>query len=212
MKEKQQIAMIGGSFNPVTKAHVEMGRIAAKELGTDWEVLYVPAPDRFLTSWKEMKPQDILSGEQRLGLLRRAVEPEGFFCEDCEVYGRTSGRTYDTIRYLKERRGEDTAFLYVCGTDKLPELQRWYRADDLFDMAGILVISRDGDDPKQLIQSSPFLMKRKDRILISQEPRRYPDYSATKVRESIKAGDMRWKDMVPETVQDELERMVAAWH
>ena len=81
----KKFAIIGGSFNPVTKAHVEIGQIAAREL-PGWQILYIPAPDRFLTSWKAMKKNDILSGEQRLNLLRKAVEPYGFLCEDCEVH------------------------------------------------------------------------------------------------------------------------------
>lgn len=50
----KKFAIIGGSFNPVTKAHVEIGQIASKEL-PGWQILYIPAPDRFLTSWKSME-------------------------------------------------------------------------------------------------------------------------------------------------------------
>ena len=53
----KKFAIIGGSFNPVTKAHVEIGQIASKEL-PGWQILYIPAPDRFLTSWKSMEKRD----------------------------------------------------------------------------------------------------------------------------------------------------------
>ena len=53
----KKFAIIGGSFNPVTKAHVEIGQIASKEL-PGWQILYIPAPDRFLTSWKSMEKSD----------------------------------------------------------------------------------------------------------------------------------------------------------
>ena len=42
----KKFAIIGGSFNPVTKAHVEIGQIASKEL-PGWQIFYIPAPDRF---------------------------------------------------------------------------------------------------------------------------------------------------------------------
>ena len=102
----KKFAIIGGSFNPVTKAHVEIGQIAAREL-PGWQILYIPAPDRFLTSWKAMEKNDILSGEQRLNLLRKAVEPHGFLCEDCEVHLKTSAKTYDTMQYLRVQYGQD---------------------------------------------------------------------------------------------------------
>ena len=41
--------------------------------------------------------------------------------------------------------------------------------------------------------------------MISHEPRVYPDFSATKVRESIKAGDGKWKEMVPKEIAADLE-------
>lgn len=85
----KKFAIIGGSFNPVTKAHVEIGQIASKEL-PGWQILYIPAPDRFLTSWKSMEKKEILSGKKRLLLLEKAVKPHGFLCEDCEVFGKTS--------------------------------------------------------------------------------------------------------------------------
>ena len=181
----KKFAIIGGSFNPVTKAHVEIGQIAAREL-PGWQILYIPAPDRFLTSWKAMEKNDILSGEQRLNLLRKAVEPHGFLCEDCEVHLKTSAKTYDTMQYLRAQYGQDTQLVYVCGTDKL---------------------SREGDEPEKMIEKISFLKERRDRILISHEPRIYPDFSATKVRESIKAGDGKWKEMVPKEIAADLEAL-----
>lgn len=204
----KKFAIIGGSFNPVTKAHVEIGKIAQKEL-PGWHIMYIPAPDRFLTSWKAMESKDILSATQRVNMLKKAIEPHGFLCEECEVEGKTSARTYDTMQYLRAQHGDDTQFIYVCGTDKLPEFHRWYKASEIFELARILVISRDGDDPEKLISESPFLSERKDKILISREKRIYPDFSATRVRESIKNRDGKWREIVPEEIIEDIERMVS---
>ena len=58
-----------------------------------------------------------------------------------------------------------------------------------------------------MIDEIPFLKERKDKIVISHEPRIYPDFSATKVRESIKAGDGKWKEMVPKEIAADLEAL-----
>ena len=106
----------------------------------------------------------------------------------------------------------------MCGTDKLSELSIWYKAEGIFELSRFLVIPRDGDEPEKMIEKIPFLKERKDKIVISHEPRIYPDFSATKVRESIKAGDGKWKEMVPEKIVadleklEETERMVAECH
>lgn len=202
----KRIAMIGGTFNPVTRAHVELGEIAKKELGADCQVLYVPAADRFLSSWKGMERGEILSAEQRQRLLRLAVEPEGHLCVDCELTGVVSGRTVDTFLYLKQCYGSDCQLYYVCGSDKLPELHRWYQAERLLELAQMLVIPRDGDDPAAMIAENPFLCARSHRIQVSKTRRKYPEFSATQVRQSLKDGTEDWKDMVPEEIQGELQR------
>ena len=81
---------------------------------------------------------DILSGEQRLNLLRKAVEPHGFLCEDCEVHLKTSAKTYDTMQYLRAQYGQDTQLVYVCGTDKLSELSIWYKAEGILNYRDFL--------------------------------------------------------------------------
>lgn len=206
--QAERVAVIGGSFNPVTRAHVELGRIVKTQLGEGCRVLYIPAPDGFLASWKEMRTADILSGEQRLRLLQTAVEPEGFACDDCELTGKTSGRTYDTFCYLRKRYGEAVQLYYVCGSDKLPELPIWYQAGRLLETVRILVVPRDDDDPEQMIRECPFLREHADCFTVSHTVRQYPDFSSTQVRESLKEGTDDWKDMVPEAVWKELRGMV----
>lgn len=202
------VAMIGGSFNPVTLAHVELGQIARRELGASCRVVYVPAPDRFLAAWKEMAPGEILSGQQRLSLLRKAMEPEGFWCDDCELTGKTSGRTYDTLLWLRERYNA-ARLVYVCGSDKLPELGRWYRADEMAQLAYFLVVPRAQDDVAGMLRSTPFLQKHRERFQVSKAHRRYPDCSATRVRESLQAGTQDWREMVPDSIREELKGMVS---
>ena len=154
-----------------------------------------------------MEKREILSGEKRLLLLEKAVKPHGFLCEDCEVFGKTSARTYDTMQYLRDRYGQETGLVYVCGTDKLSELSTWYKPEGIFTFSKILVIPRDGDEPEKMIDEIPFLKERRDRILISHEPRIYPDFSATKVRDSLKSGDGKWREFVPEEIVPELEEL-----
>lgn len=57
----EQLAVITGTFNPLTKAHISMGLLAQKKLGEDSCIVYVPSRHDFLTGWKEMPDKDILS-------------------------------------------------------------------------------------------------------------------------------------------------------
>lgn len=211
MVTTERIAMIGGSFNPVTLAHIELGQIVKRELGEDCRVIYVPAPDRFLSSWKEMDSHDILSGAQRLELLWLAAMPHGFECSDCELRGLTSAKTFDTLAFLKAQYKCDR-ICYVCGSDKLLELERWYRADELVRDNEFFIIPRDEDAPARMIEGNAFLNRYRANFMISKSERRYPDFSATQVRESLKKGNERWRSMVPIEAQAALERMVGICH
>ena len=39
----EQLAVITGTFNPLTKAHISMGLLAEKKLGGDSRIVYVPS-------------------------------------------------------------------------------------------------------------------------------------------------------------------------
>ena len=72
------------------------------------------------------------------------------------------------------------------------------------------MIPRDGDEPEKMIEEIPFLSERRDRILVSHEPRVYPDFSATKVRDSLKSGDGKWREFVPDEIVSDLEKISAS--
>ncbi len=166
----KKFAIIGGSFNPVTKAHVEIGQIASQRTARLADFIYPGT--RSLFDIMEVDGEKTISCRENsdLYLLEKAVKPHGFLCEDCEVLGKTSARTYDTMQYLRDRYGQETQLVYVCGTDKLSELSTWYNPEGIFTLSKILVIPRDGDEPEKMIEEIPFLSERRDRILVSHEP------------------------------------------
>ena len=86
----------------------------------------------------------------------------------------------------------------------------WYNPEGIFTLSKILVIPRDGDEPEKMIEEIPFLSERRDRILVSHEPRIYPDFSATKVRDSLKSGDGKWREFVPDEIVSDLEKISAS--
>ena len=47
------IAVIFGTFNPLTMAHIQIGLLAQKKVNAQ-KVIYVIAQDSFLQNWKQM--------------------------------------------------------------------------------------------------------------------------------------------------------------
>ena len=53
-------------------------------------------------------------------------------------------RTVNTIENAQQRWGKDAEFVVVIGSDLLSQFQRWYRIEDLLQLASVLVIPRPG--------------------------------------------------------------------
>ena len=130
-------AFIFGSFNPVTNAHIEMGLAARNALGPDAQIIYEPASDRYLRSWKGYRETDILPEDVRLRLPYEAAKEQGFIVSSIEIIGLTDGRTYNTLAYygLKDS-------VLCLGMDNIAELPKWYKWQELLKNMKLLIFRR----------------------------------------------------------------------
>lgn len=197
INEKSKSAiLLFGTFNPVTNAHLELGRRASAFV-KEADVYYVPASGKFLRDWKMLDESSVFSEEDRLFLLQRAVEPYGFFVSDLEVKGVVSGKTYDTITYFKTNYEYHEIYV-VIGSDKLKEIGTWVKAKQLLSENNFLVFDRSGDKTEEMeIFDSPI----KDHFLWMESPSSIEMISSTKVRECFHNGNLLpVKKEIPEVV------------
>lgn len=180
------MAVITGTFNPVTKAHIAMGKLAKEKLGNDTLVVYVPSRGDFLSGWKGMEQTQILSEDRRLSLLRTVLPHYGFTCDACEIHGEVSGFTFDTMTYLSDKHGipKDKCY-YVCGSDKLPELYSWQHAIAFISTCRFLVFSRNHENVEKVIASSPVVSSYPDHFIPLPGIPQMETLSASQIRESV---------------------------
>lgn len=127
--------LIFGTFNPVTNAHIDMG-IRAREAYPDACIVYVPARADFLKGWKKLEKGKTLDEKTRLSLLQDAVYPYGFDVSAIEIEGISDGKTYNTAIHFENP-------IICMGSDKLQELDLWYKIDFLLEKYELLVITRN---------------------------------------------------------------------
>lgn len=198
MKDRP-LVLIGGSFNPFTNAHKAMA-LAVREKIPDSTIVYVPGDLGYLSRWKTLPKEDTFSGKNRIEIIKKCVKDiKNCFVSEYEAAGPGSGRTYDTVKYLSFfGEGE----VCVCiGSDKLSEIEKWYRADDLINMTKFIVLTRGSsiDDCK-----SYFIQSHRDRFI--EIPFDYPEVSSTRVRELYKEGNFdEIAKLVPEPVYNYLK-------
>jgi len=201
----KQGILIGGTFNPFTKAHQAMA-VTVHKWYPEADIIYVPSNMEYISGWKELPEGEVFSGKNRVELIKEAVaDIPNCFVSDIESTGAVDGRSYHTVRYYKEYYDE----IYLCiGSDKLSELEHWYRAEELMQEVNVLLFTRGA---RLSEETSGFIGKFRERIReISFE---YPGVSSSLIRKLYAEGKMEeLKQYVPDAVyrylQSQKEGMV----
>ncbi len=120
------IGILGGSFDPIHKAHLELARLAFAQCGLD-KLVFIPAKQA------PLKEQNVCaSAEHRLNMLKFAIANLNFDCEidtfeikrDCVSY------SIDTAKYLKEKY-PNARLIWIIGSDHIGKLAKWKDVDEL---------------------------------------------------------------------------------
>ena len=179
----KKIGIYGGTFDPIHHGHLILGRQASEELGLD-QLIFVPA----LVS--PFKNPSFASGEQRLAMLRAAIEGQNDFAvDDCELKRPPPSYSIDTVLQIREH-DPNAKLCWLIGADNVSGLEKWHRIDAL----------------KKLVQ---FVVL--DRGCAEKSAHQYPivqrniDISATDIRKRVASGrSIRY--LVPKAVEEIIRR------
>jgi len=130
------IGLLGGSFDPVHRAHVALALAALHELGLD-EVQLLPAS----APWQR-GPLTATSA-QRLAMLQLAVSGTTHLSIN-PIELERGGKTYtvDTLRQLPS----GPEYVWILGADQLANFCTWHQWRDIAALARIAVARRPGAD------------------------------------------------------------------
>jgi nicotinate-nucleotide adenylyltransferase len=134
-----RIGLLGGSFNPAHVGHRHISLEAMRALGLD-EVWWLVSPGNPLKEGaKDMAPFAARLAAAQLMARRARIRASDF-------EQRTGTRfTIDTVRRLK-RRHPQHRFIWLLGSDTLPNFHLWRDWRDLARQVPIAVIRRPGYD------------------------------------------------------------------
>ena len=134
-----RIGLLGGSFNPAHGGHRHISLEAIRALGLD-EVWWLVSPGNPLKEGaKDMAPF-----EARLASARRTARGARIRVSDFEQRERMRF-SVDTVRRLKQRHPEHR-FIWLLGSDTLPNFHKWRDWRGLAREVPIAVIRRPGYD------------------------------------------------------------------
>ena len=133
-----RIGLLGGSFNPAHRGHRRISLAALGELGLD-EVWWLVSPGNPLKPAEGMAPYDARFASAERQARRAPIRVSDFELDAVSRY------TIDTVRRLK-RCYPQHDFIWLLGSDTLPNFHLWRDWRDLAREVPIAVIRRPGDD------------------------------------------------------------------
>ena len=133
-----RIGILGGTFNPIHNAHLQMARIARDALALDRVLLMVAAdpPHKVV--------DDQVSAAHRHAMAAlAAADEERIEASDLEL--RRSGKSYtaDTLAILQAEYPGAKLYLIV-GSDMLADFPTWYHPERIAALADIACVTRHG--------------------------------------------------------------------
>ena len=140
-----RIGLLGGSFDPVHRAHIALALEAQQALGLD-QVQLIPAGQ----PWQ--RPPLSATANQRLAMLNLAIQ--GHPCLEVNpIETQRSGPTY-TIDTLESLPGGHT-YYWILGADQLHNFCTWHRWQDIAQIAQLAVVARPGNtlEPPTALES-----------------------------------------------------------
>ena len=135
-KDKRQIGILGGSFDPVHMGHLGLAQETYEKFGLN-QVLFIPV---FQSPHKPRVP--LASANHRLAMLRLALKGNACFSiSDMEMRREEISYTIDTLNHL-EIKFPNSEFFLIIGHDNLLDLDSWKDSRKIMERCHILVASR----------------------------------------------------------------------
>ncbi|HUP67270.1 MAG TPA: nicotinate-nucleotide adenylyltransferase [Sphingomicrobium sp.] len=194
-----RIGLLGGSFNPAHRGHRRISLAALRALGLD-ELWWLVSPGNPLKEGaKDMAPF-----EARLASAVRAARGAPIRVSDFEAREGTRF-TVDTVRLLRRRHPEHR-FIWLLGSDTLPNFHKWRDWRGLAGEVPIAVIPRAGyDSPAHAARAMGWLRRF---VHPSGQARRWTEWSAPAIiflrlppdptsATAIRAADPSWHRRTP---------------
>jgi len=177
-----RIGILGGTFNPIHKAHVRLAELAKEKFKLD-KVIFMPT---YFPPHK--KEPDTASPQLRYEMVQLAIDGKsGFEVSDIEIKKRGTSYSVDTLKVLKKKFGPDTDLFFITGSDSLGELSTWKDIDEIFKLSRFIIANRPGF-PLKNVPVEAEILKISDM-----------DISSSDIRKKIKEGE-GISDIVPERV------------
>jgi nicotinate-nucleotide adenylyltransferase len=140
-----KIGLLGGSFNPFHRGHLEP--VLAVRATMQWDrIVFIPA-------WKQPFKADVeqASPFHRFAMAVLATEADGsLFVSDIELTRPSLSYTVETLEALRSS-DPDSTFDWIIGDDNLARLMEWRNVERILELANFAVLDRSAGGSGELV-------------------------------------------------------------
>ena len=129
---------MGGTFDPVHHGHLSAASEVAARFDLD-EVVFVPTGSPWQKTHRDVSPAE---DRYLMTVIATASNPR-FSVSRIDVDRPGPTYTIDTLRELR-RAHADVELFFITGADALAQILGWHAADELFELAHFVGVSRPG--------------------------------------------------------------------
>ena len=162
LSSKNEIGILGGSFDPVHKGHLQISKIAIKKIKLK-KVYWV------VTKKNPFKKRPFFSLKQRLTKIKKLVGKSKII-EILYLEGIIrSSRSIDVVKYILKKKKPKNLY-FIIGSDILSELHKWKSWKKIVKLTKLVVFSRIGYDKTNKGSTVVKYLKKKNIIFIKNKP------------------------------------------
>lgn len=199
-----KIAVLFGSFNPLTNAHVAAMKIAVNALGAD-KGLFVATNGEYLKrkSVKINDPFYLTEGERKSIIEQTCVTEDKLEFWGFEMGGANPKRYKTLAKIQKQNPGAE--IYEIQGADKVHTISKFGDALEYISNIRFAVFERNGIDLKKLINTDELLSQYEASFVILPAIDSKVEISSTEVRRRFNLGS-DYSDIVPAAAVDVMSR------
>ncbi|MGJ6979616.1 nicotinate-nucleotide adenylyltransferase [Aestuariimicrobium soli] len=185
---RHRLGVMGGTFDPIHHGHLVAASEVAARFHLD-EVVFVPTG----VPWQKAGKTVSLAEDRYLMTVIATASNPSFSTSRVDIEREGNTYTVDTLKDLRAERGDETDLFFITGADALAAILTWRGAEELFDLAHFVGVSRPGvplgpDDIAHLP---------KDKVTLLEVPAMA--ISSTACRERVSEGQPIWY-LVPDGI------------
>lgn len=146
-----RIGIIGGSFDPIHKAHVEVFKMAINYLELD-KLIVIPTKTN---PWKASSDATSLQRLEMINLVIKSIDKAEVSTIEIDSKGDKPNYTYTTIQQLKELYPCDELY-YIVGMDQANKFHEWVSCELIAKEVQLVAFQRKGYIPNDNIKKFNF--------------------------------------------------------